>query len=167
VLRWILITAGVVVVLTLLVAGAGQTGLFAGTAPTDLGVRDGRLKAPSSSPNSVSSQADLWPDHPQRERARIAPLSLLASGPDAGPATMARLRLLIESTPGARVVLARPDYLQATFITPLMKFTDDVEFWFDPAAGVVQVRSASRLGESDLGANRARIEALRARLAAR
>jgi uncharacterized protein (DUF1499 family) len=166
VLRWILITAGVVVVLTLLVAGAGQSGLFAGTAPTDLGVRDGMLKAPSSSPNSVSSQADLWPDHPQRERARIAPLSLLGSASDAGPATMARLRLLVDGTPGARVVLARPDYLQATFTTPLMKFTDDVEFWFDPAAGVVQVRSASRLGESDLGVNRARIEALRARLAA-
>ena len=165
-LRWILIAAGVVVVLTLLVAGAGQSGLLAGTAPTDLGVRDGRLKAPSSSPNSVSSQADMWPDHPQRERARIAPLPLLGSGPGAGPATMTRLRQLVESTPGARVVLARPDYLQTTFTTPLMKFTDDAEFWFDPVAGVVQVRSASRLGESDLGANRARIEALRARLAA-
>jgi uncharacterized protein (DUF1499 family) len=47
-----------------------------------------------------------------------------------------------------------------------MRYTDDVEFWFDPAAQVVQVRSASRLGYSDRGANRARIEALRARLAA-
>jgi uncharacterized protein (DUF1499 family) len=166
-LRWMLIAAGIVVALTLLVAGAGQFGLLAGTPPTDLGVRDGRLKAPAPTPNSVSSQADLWPSHPQREHARIAPLPLLGNGPDAGPATIARLRQAVEGTPGARVVTARPDYLYATFTTPLMKFTDDAEFWFDPAAGVVQVRSASRLGESDLGANRARVDRLRAQLAAR
>jgi uncharacterized protein (DUF1499 family) len=41
-----------------------------------------------------------------------------------------------------------------------------VEFWLDPAAGVVQVRSASRLGYGDWGANRKRVEALRQRLAA-
>jgi len=47
-----------------------------------------------------------------------------------------------------------------------MRYVDDTEFWFDPGAGVVQVRSASRVGSSDLGVNRARIEAIRARLAA-
>jgi uncharacterized protein (DUF1499 family) len=47
-----------------------------------------------------------------------------------------------------------------------MKFVDDVEFWYDPAARVIQVRSASRVGEGDLGVNRKRIEALRAALAA-
>jgi uncharacterized protein (DUF1499 family) len=46
-----------------------------------------------------------------------------------------------------------------------MRFVDDVEFWVDPAAGVVQVRSASRVGRKDLGVNRARIEAIRERLA--
>lgn len=163
-LRWILIAAGGVVALTLLIAGAGQLGLLAGTPPTDLGVHDGRLKAPASTPNSVSSQATLWPDHPQREHARIAPLPLRGSGADAGPATITRLRQIVEATPGTRVITARPDYLYATFTSPLMKFTDDVEFWFDPAAGVVQVRSASRLGEGDLGANRARVERLRALL---
>ena len=65
------------------------------------------------------------------------------------------------------VVTARADYLHATFTTPLMKYTDDAEFWFDPAAGAVQVRSASRLGRKDFGANRQRVESLRARLAAR
>jgi uncharacterized protein (DUF1499 family) len=39
-----------------------------------------------------------------------------------------------------------------------MKYVDDAEFWFDPAAGVIQVRSASSLGSSDLGVNRERIE---------
>jgi len=41
---------------------------------------------------------------------------------------------------------------------------DDVEFWFDPAANVIQVRSASRVGRGDLGVNRKRIEAVRAAL---
>lgn len=160
-LRWILIAAGAIVVLTLLLALAGQLGLLRGKLPTDLGVNEGKLKRPSKTPNSVSSQAELWPEHPQLEYARIAPLALVGDG----PATLARLRRIVEATPGAQVLQARADYLQATFSTPLMKYTDDVEFWFDPTAGVVQVRSASRLGQRDFGANRARIEALRAKLA--
>jgi uncharacterized protein (DUF1499 family) len=77
---------------------------------------------------------------------------------------MARLRGLVEATPGARVVKAEPDYLYAQYTTKWMRFVDDAEFWFDPAAQSVQVRSASRLGHGDLGVNRARIEALRQRL---
>ena len=164
ILKWLALTF---LALTLLAVLAGQFGFLRGTMPSDLGVRDGRLKAPAQTPNSVSSQADLWPDHPQRAYARIDPLPLVGTGAEAGPATITRLRQLVESTPGAQVEAARPDYLQASFSTRVMKYTDDVEFWFDPAAGVVQVRSASRLGQSDLGANRARIEALRAQLAAR
>jgi uncharacterized protein (DUF1499 family) len=65
---------------------------------------------------------------------------------------------------GARIVEQRPDYLYAQFTTRLMRFVDDAEFWFDPAAGVVQVRSSSRVGRRDFDVNRARIEGLRARL---
>ena len=138
---------------------AGQAGLLKGTPPDNLGLRDGRLKPPSKTPNSVSSQADLWPDHPQREQARIAPLQ---AGPDAATA-MARIRARVAAAPGALIVTERPDYLYATFTTPLLRFTDDVEFWFDGQA--VQVRSASRIGHGDRGLNRSRIEALRAQLA--
>jgi uncharacterized protein (DUF1499 family) len=159
VLKWVLIGLLVVVLAAVL---AGQLGLLRGQAPQDLGVRDGKLKPPSRTPNSVSSQADLWPTHAQHERARIAPLALVGGD---GAATMARLQAVIRATPGAVVVTAREDYLYAQFSTRLMKFTDDAEFWLDRPAGVVQVRSASRLGEGDLGANRARVEAIRARLA--
>ena len=55
-----------------------------------------------------------------------------------------------------------PGYLYAEFRSKLMGFVDDVEFLADPAAGVVHVRSASRLGRRDFGVNRSRIEALRA-----
>jgi hypothetical protein len=50
------------------------------------------------------------------------------------------------------------------FQTPWLKFVDDTEFWYDPAAKVVQVRSASRVGRKDFGVNRARVESIRSRL---
>jgi uncharacterized protein (DUF1499 family) len=78
---------------------------------------------------------------------------------------MERLRSLVEATPGAQVVKAGPDHLYVQYTTKWLRFVDDAEFWFDPVAQRVQVRSASRLGEGDLGVNRARIEALRQRLA--
>jgi Protein of unknown function (DUF1499) len=46
-----------------------------------------------------------------------------------------------------------------------MGFVDDVEFWLDRTANVVHVRSASRLGKSDLGVNRKRVEQIRTKLA--
>lgn len=140
---------------------AVQAGWLSGRAPADLGVRDGRLKPPSSTPNSVSSQADLHAGTDALvDYARIAPL---AGGGDLS-ATMARLRAAIEAMPGARIVEARPDYLYVQFATPWLKFTDDAEFWAAPAESVIHVRSASRLGRKDFGVNRARIEKLRAAL---
>ncbi len=159
ILKWLLIT---IVVLLIAVALAGQLGLLRGRAPGDLGLRDGRLKPPSANPNSVSSQAGLYPDHPMREYARIEPLPVQGSGPQ----TLERIRRIVESMDGAKVVQANSGYLYAQFTSRMMKFVDDTEFWFDPQAGVIQVRSASRLGRKDFGVNRARIEAIRARLAA-
>ncbi len=159
ILKWIVIVIAALAVLTIVL---GQLGMLAGSAPKDLGLQEGKLKRPSKTPNSVSSQADLWPDHPQRDDARIAPLPLRGDG----PATIAKLKALVEAMPGAKVIESRPDYLYAQFTTRLMKFTDDAEFWFDPAAGVVQVRSASRVGRKDLGVNRERVDGLRAKLAA-
>ena len=150
---WILVA-----VATLLVVA--RLGMFSGRPPDNLGVREGKLKPPSKTANSVSSQAGLWPGHPQREAASIAPLTLVGDG----PATIARLATLIESMPGAHIVERRADYIYAQFTTRLMRFVDDAEFWFDPTPGVVQVRSASRVGRGDLGLNRARIEEIRAKL---
>ncbi len=141
---------------------AGQAGLLQGKAPADLGVRQGKLKSPSITDNSVSSQADLYADHPQRAHASIAPLPLRGDG----PATLVRLKAIVEAMNGAKLVTTAPDYLYAQYTTRLMKYVDDVEFWFDPGNNVIQVRSASRLGESDLGVNRKRIEEVRAALAA-
>ncbi len=165
VLKWILYALAALMVAAVV---AGQLGLLKGKAPTDLGVRDGRLKAPSMTNNSVSSQAQLFPDHPQREKARITPLALrkhpLTNTLDA-ETTINRLSGVVKGIRGGVIVEQRPDYLYAQFTTRWLQFVDDVEFWADPASGMVQVRSASRLGQEDFGVNRERLELIRERLA--
>src|SRR5712664_1994505 len=163
IVKWLVIWSVVAILaLIVLAVAAGQLGFLKGTPPTDLGVRDGKLKPPSMTENSVTSQAALYPDHPQRKYADIAPLPLKGDG----PATLARIKAVVEGMDGAKVVKSEPDYLYAQFTTKLMKFVDDVEFWFDPAANAIQVRSASRVGRGDMGVNRKRIEAVRSALAA-
>lgn len=155
-------TAGLALaLLAAAVWGAGQLGLLAGTAPTDLGVHHGRLKAPATTPNSVSSQAGLFRGHPMQQQATISPLPLRGTPTEA----INRLRALVQAMPGAEVVTERADYLYVRFHSHWLGFVDDAEFWADPQARVIQLRSASRLGESDLGVNRARIERIRAALA--
>ena len=129
-------------------------GLLSGTRPADLGVRNGNLKAPPSSPNAVSSQATGG-------YHQIAPLAYKGSREQATKA----LKAIIDSTPNTTIVETKPDYLYAEYASALMGFVDDVEFHFPASGNIIHVRSASRLGYSDLGANRKRIEAIRARLA--
>jgi uncharacterized protein (DUF1499 family) len=136
---------------------AGQMHLLSGRRPNDLGVRNGLLKPPLATAwNSVSSQAGL---HPHTDYHTIAPLRY---GGD-GHAAFARLTAIVTRMPGATIVNAGPDYLYAQFQTRLLKFVDDVEFLLDEPAGVIQMRSASRLGRKDFGVNRKRLEEIRAR----
>jgi len=158
---WIKWLVGGIILVAVLAVAAGQLGFLQGTAPVDVGVRNGRLKPPSPTENSVTSQAALYPDHPQRFHAAVVPLPLNGDG----PATMSRIKTIVDGMSGAKVVKSTPDYLYAQFTTQWMKFVDDVEFWFDPVNNVIQVRSASRLGSKDLGVNRKRVEAVRAALA--
>jgi len=68
---------------------------------------------------------------------------------------------------GASIIRQEANYLYAEYRTRLMRFVDDVEFVFDEKAGLIHVRSASRLGRRDFGVNRARVEALRSRIEGR
>ncbi len=137
---------------------AGQAGLWRGRAPDDLGVKAGRLKPPSATANSVSSQTRLYPDHSQKEYASIAPFTYTGDGRSA----MRHLGEVLRTLERTEVIHQEADYLYAQCTTRLMQFTDDVEFWLDAANKVIQVRSGSRLGTEDMGANRQRIEAIRA-----
>jgi uncharacterized protein (DUF1499 family) len=120
---------------------------FSGTRPSDLGVQSGRLKACPDSPNCVCSY-DSDKEH------GIAAIAY--SQPDA----MTKLKGIINGMERTAIITESEDYLYAEFTTKLMGYVDDVEFYLN--GGVIQVRSASRLGKSDLGLNRQRIEAIRA-----
>ncbi|MGB5975674.1 MAG: DUF1499 domain-containing protein [Nodosilinea sp.] len=124
---------------------------LAGDRPTNLGVKNGKLALCPDSPNCVVSQGDADAEH------SIA--SLAYSGDSAQ--AMTKLKAIVEAMPRTTIVESSNDYLYAEFASKLMGFVDDVEFYLDPAEAVIQVRSASRLGKSDLGANRQRIEAIR------
>lgn len=126
--------------------------MFSGKRPTNLGVTSGKLATCPDSPNCVSSQD-------QDALHNIAPLSYTASK----TAAIAKLKEVIVGLPRTKIITETEDYIYAEFTTALMKFVDDVEFFVDDAAKVIHVRSASRLGQSDLGVNRDRIETIRAK----
>ena len=137
-LRWVMIMS---IVANLLAACAGER-------PSNLGVRDGRLSVCPSSPNCVSSQAS-------DERHRIAPLAFNGD-PDSA---FARLKQILTQRSDTAVIDESSGYLQVELRTTL--FVDDGEFLLDRKRKVIDVRSASRLGYSDLGKNRRRMEDIR------
>lgn len=134
-------------------------GLFSGTRPDYLGVRDARLAPPKRTPNNVNSQIDKAAD----AEHYIEPLRYRGDAQKAWET----LRNIVTGMPGVKVVKSEPNYLYAEFSSRLMGFVDDAEFFLDEKAGVIHVRSASRLGRRDFGVNRERIESIRAKLAQR
>jgi uncharacterized protein (DUF1499 family) len=71
---------------------------------------------------------------------------------------------VIAATPRTEVVEQRDAYLHATASSALFGFVDDLELYADTARGVLQARSVSRLGDSDLGVNARRLAALQDQL---
>ena len=121
--------------------------------PNHLGAKNGKLAPCPESPNCVSSQA-------LRPAQRIEPLAVVGTPDEAIDLAVAA----IDRMKRTRVVERDGGYLRAEFRSFLFRFTDDLELLYDPDVPGFQVRSASRAGHSDLGANRRRIEELRARL---
>ena len=125
---------------------------FFSRKPEHLGVVNGRLADCPTSPNCVCSQASD-PDH------QIEPFRFEGSSAEA----LTRLQSIVAAMSGARLVTADERYLHAEFTSRLFRFVDDVEFSIDPGTQTIQVRSASRVGRSDLGVNRQRLEEIRRR----
>ncbi|MDB9968572.1 DUF1499 domain-containing protein [Gammaproteobacteria bacterium] len=119
----------------------------AGEPPQDIGVRDGRLIACPESPNCVSS-------YESSEEHAIAALD----------GNLNQVQQILVAMDGANIVERSNNYLYAEFTSSLMGYVDDVEFLYDAASNTTQVRSASRVGYSDMGANRSRVEAIRMQL---
>jgi len=124
-----------------------------GKRPGNLGASEGRLAPCPSSPNCVSSDA-------QDEAHRIAPFTITA------PATRAweAVRETVAGLPRTRIVSDTGEYLHAECSSPLLGFVDDLEIHLRAVEGILAVRSASRVGYSDLGVNASRVESLRERL---
>ena len=129
---------------------------FPGTRPSTLGVQNGQLAACPNTPNCVSSQAPAT----DAEHS-VAPIAYVGDGKTA----IAKLKTIIESSERTKIIQVDDNYLYAEFASKLMGFVDDVEFYADDSAKVIHVRSASRLGQSDLGVNRKRVEEIRSKLA--
>ena len=116
----------------------------AGEPPQNIGEQNGRLAACPESPNCVSSfESDT--EH------GIQPLQ----------ASLRDVEQILLELDEANIVQSKEGYLYAEFTSRLMRYVDDVEFLEDSETGIVHVRSASRLGYSDLGANRKRVEKIR------
>ena len=134
---------------------AGQLGLFSGAMPTDLGFRDGMLKAPGpNASNVVSSYAKKQIHTAYNE---IEPIAFSGDGKVA----FDKLMHILAGMDGASIIKSDATYLYAQYQTPLLKFIDDVEFVLDEPAGLIQMRSASRIGRKDFGTNRKRLERIR------
>lgn len=130
--------------------GLGGLSCASAQAPAS-GLLDGALRPCPDSPNCVSSQAE--PDSP----AHIAPLDF--EGDPA--AAFERLVAWINQLPRTEQLALEPGYAHFEFTTRLLRFRDDLELQLDAGARKIHVRSASRVGHSDLGTNRARVESIR------
>lgn len=125
----------------------------AGKPPENIGLHHNQLTDCPSSPNCVASQAEDA-DH------SIAPFEYK------GKKEMAfiKLKKVIASLEGMTLVTQSRNYLHVECKSAFMGFVDDLEFYFPddpPDEKTIQVRSASRLGYSDFGVNRKRVEQLR------
>ena len=121
-----------------------------GKKPDTIGVTGNRLTPCPAKPNCVSSDAT-------DEAHKIASFQLKGNVRSNWP-------LVIESVkagPRVKIVTSTETYLHAEYTSLLFRFVDDLELLMNSGTGVISVRSASRLGYSDLGANRKRVEGLR------
>ncbi|BAZ47995.1 hypothetical protein NIES4103_06000 [Nostoc sp. NIES-4103] len=119
-------------------------------AASTLGINNGYLSVCPASNNCVVSQnadpkhaIDPIPYHVSRDAARETLLKVLTV------------------VPRTEVIEQTDNYIHALSKSRIFKFIDDVEFYFPPDESVIHLRSASRVGESDLGVNRRRMEQIR------
>ena len=125
---------------------------FLSRRPDNLGVKNGRLADCPNSPNCVSTTA---PD----PRHAIAPLTFTTTP----AAAQQRLRDILKNLPRTTIITDDENYLYAEFRTLLIRYVDDVEFLIDSDTHTIHFRSASRVGHSDFGVNRRRMEDIRRR----
>lgn len=124
--------------------------VFATPAWAAIGLSSGHLSSCPSSPNCVVSQ-DGDQEH------TINPITYQG---DRNKAKETLLQVL-SVVPRTAVIDQTDNYIHTESTSRIFKFVDDAEFYFPEEQNIIHVRSASRVGESDLGVNRRRIEQIR------
>lgn len=115
------------------------------------GLVEGRLQRCPDTPNCVSSEFQSDAEH------YIEPLVYAA---DDEAQVLPRLKAIIREM-GGSVQVEATDYLAATFTSSIFRFVDDLEVRIDTDQKTIHLRSASRVGRGDFGANRKRVERLK------
>lgn len=134
-------------------AGGFAMGWMSNTKPDNLGIRDGSLAPCPESPNCVSSQTDV----PEK---KVDSISFDDLGVQSAEDAKSKLESVIGEFPRTSIITNEADYLHFEFRSMIFRFVDDLEVQIDAGTQVVHFRSASRVGHSDMGANRSRVEAI-------
>jgi len=132
---------------SLLVATAFVFLAYQSKTVPDIGLREGRLAPCLNEDNCVNSMKD--------DSSGIQPIHFKG---EPGEAWLQMKRVVQAS--GGNIEQEKENYLWATFRSPLFSFVDDVEILMDTQAQRFNIRSASRVGQSDFSANRKRVEIL-------
>ncbi len=115
-----------------------------------IGITDGKLAPCPKSPNCVSTQVS-------DKRHKIKPLKYNTTLKEA----KSKILDIIKSLKRTRIINETDNYIHAEFRTRTFKFIDDIEFYFDDTENIIHFRSASRVGWTDMGVNRRRMEKIR------
>lgn len=115
---------------------------------TALGLTDGHLYKCADKPNCV------YTEDPEDQSHYLSPISITH------PASLSIIKDIIR-TMGGTIQLQNDSYIAATFTSSLFRFVDDLEIRVDSEESLIHIRSASRVGYSDFGVNKKRVELLK------
>ena len=135
-MKFIFFAIGLILFLFFLMGLKSQKG-------TAKGLVSGHLAPPGSAPNCVSSEINVQPEK------KVAPLN----------GKLAQIKAAIKAT-GGTITSETDNYVSATYMSKIFKFVDDVEIRHEKE-NIWHIRSSSRVGYSDRGVNRKRVEAIR------
>ena len=124
-----------------------------GKRPGAIGMGLSGLKGCPNSPNCVSSEA-------KDQQHAVEPFRLKGDPDISWPL----IRDQMAAMPGWTIVTATAAYIHVECKSRVFRFIDDLELYFNSSNGIISIRSASRLGYWDFGANRRRVELLRSKL---
>lgn len=125
-------------------------GILEGRPPETLGLKNNGLLECPKKQNCVYTNSNFL-------EFRISPLPFNSTANE----SIKKIRDVILDIKGAKLITENPDYIHVEFKSSILGFVDDLEIYCDPSKQQCLVRSASRMGYSDFGVNRTRVEKIR------